>query len=248
MRDSKLLLHTFLLFMLPFIGAGQSNNNEYLHNRYVLERIGTNGAGLESSSIPTTFSTPPEVKGDVYLNKSYDYIVFQLYEGDRVVEGYMAKLDLKLNEFDVITPQGVKALKGNLVKSFIFADSLTRIQTNYVNAREWRSESNPAFDGFFEILVEGNLTLVKRTGITMLKPDFNPALNVGSKDYRILKKEELYYIDDGKVLEVPGKRNFAKIFTGKEKEIQNYITEKNLSVSRTKDVVKVFTFYKSLTK
>ena len=47
------------------------------------------------------------------------------------------------------------------------------------------------FVGFFQILSDGKLPLMKSTKITVKKADYNAALNVGSPDDKILKSEEL---------------------------------------------------------
>jgi hypothetical protein len=222
----------------------QSNGN-YLHNRYAVERLTTNSAGTQSNSIPImNTSAPPGVKGDVYLNKFFSPVVFQLYDGDKIVEGYLAKLDLKQNEFDIFTKDGVKALRGTLIKSFIMIDSLTKFQSNYVSTKEFKTPEGASFpEGFFEILAEGKLTLLALTEITVKKPDFNPALNVGSKDYKIIKKEQLYYNAGSGIVELPTKKNFIKLFPDHQKEIDDYMAINNLSSSKMRDVVKTFEFY-----
>jgi hypothetical protein len=234
-------LNVVLIIVFPLFSFAQSGG-DYLHNRYAIERIAS-GTGLQSGNIVTMGTPPPGMKGDVYLNRHFNNVVFQLYDGDRIVEGYLAKLDLKQNEFDVMVPHGVKVLKGSMIKSFIFIDSLTKFQTNYVNIREWRTKEKSLYDGFIEILAEGNLTLAKRTELIVKKPDFNPALNVGSKDYRFLKREHLYYIMDRTLNELPGKKNFVKIFGGAENQIEKFISSNNLSISKIGDLIQIFDFY-----
>ncbi|MBN8650124.1 MAG: hypothetical protein J0L67_01770 [Cytophagales bacterium] len=220
-----------------------AQTGNYIHNLYALERIGSNQGGGQTSSIPTMPGPPPGVKGDVYLNKNFNKVVFQLFDGDKIIEGFIAKLDLKQNEFDVLTSQGVKVLKGNLVKSFVFVDSLTHIQSNFVSTKEWHTVSSPLFEGFYEILLEGKLTLLKRTDLIVKQPDFHPALNVGSKDLRFIKSEKFYYLHSGKVFEIPSKRNLTKIFTSYEKEMQDYIADKNLSSTKQRDLALIFDYY-----
>ncbi|MBN8578153.1 MAG: hypothetical protein J0L66_14505 [Cytophagales bacterium] len=226
-------------------GQNQTSNN-YLHQTYTLDRISTNSMGSQSSSIPLSAGPPPGVKGDVYLNKTFNRIVFQLYEEDKIVDGYTGKLDLRLNEFDVLTRQGIRVIKGNLVRSFIFVDSLSGIQTDYINLREWTTPDKVKLDGFGQVIVDGNLMLVRTTELIVRKPDFNPALNVGSKDYRFLKKDHFHYVKAGVLTEVPGKKNFPKIFGDKEKIMSEYITKNNLSISNEKELARIFDYYNRL--
>lgn len=237
MKVNILLLALSLHVTCSLMGQG-----DYLHNRYAIERMATTN-GLQSGTIITMSGAEAGIKGDVYLNKHFNNVVFQLYDNDKIVEGYLAKLDLKKNEFDVMVPHGVKVLKGNLIKSFIFIDSLTRFQTNYVNLKEWKTPDERLDEGFIEILAEGKLTLAKRTELIVKKPDFNPALNVGSKDYKFLKQEQLYYIADKTLIELPGKKNFIKIFMGDSKEIERFILSNNLSITKIADLIEIFNYY-----
>jgi len=230
----------FLLLVICMGALGQANDS-YMHKRYIVERIGSQ-AGDPNATIPTLPLAPPKVEGDAYLNRSYDLFVFQLYDG-KILERYAAKLDLKLNEFDIITKQGIRVLKGNLVKSFIFFDSVTRVQSNYVNVKEWNFEGDKSFTGFFQILSEGDITLVKRNDVIFKKADFHPALNVGSKDHRYIKKEFLYYVQDGKVVELPAKRALIKIFGDKENELTEYVANNHLNLSKENDLVSLFNLY-----
>lgn len=222
-------------------------SGDYIHNQYTLERITQMTPGGANSSIPTLPPAAPEVKGDVYLNESYSNAAFQLYDNDKLVEGLLSKLDLKKNEFDVMTSRGVGVLKGSLVRSFIFVDSATQYIHSYVNVKEWKTEEPTAYEGFYEILVESDLTLIKRTELIFKKPDFNPALNVGSKDYRFIKKDHFYYLKDKSVLEIPSKRNFSKIFGDKQKDVERYMIDKDLSPNKDKDLIKIFDYYKRIT-
>jgi len=226
--------------VLSFSNCLAQATDSYLHNRYTLERIATTSPN--SGNIPTLPGAPPKVEGDVYLNKSFNLSVFQLYD-DKILEGYIAKLDLKLNEFDIVTAQGIKVLKGKQVKSFIFVDSLTHLQSNYVNTREWKIAEDEPIEGFFQILSEGELTLVKRSTVIFKKADFNAALNVGSKDHRYIKKESIYYISDKVATPMPTKKNILKLFGEREKEMNAYVVDKNLNLSKEHDLKRIFDYF-----
>jgi hypothetical protein len=239
--------YIFVAFsILIFEAAAIAQNNNYINTVYTLERIGSNSGGNQTNSIPTIAGPPPGVKGDVYLNPTFNKSVFQLYDGDKIVEVSSAKLDLKQNEFDIITPQGIRVLKGNLIKSFLFFDSATQFKTTYINVKEWNESSNMALDGFFEVILEGRFGLLKKTELIVKRPDYHPALNVGSKDLRLIKEEKFYYLDSNKVFEMPSKRKIGKMFAGYEKEMETFIFEKDLSTSKQRDLTLIFNHYNKI--
>ncbi|MBL7871337.1 MAG: hypothetical protein JNM78_06985 [Cyclobacteriaceae bacterium] len=234
---------TFAIGMLWMSGTWAQSNETYLHNRYTIERIGA--IGSTSNAVPILPPAPPKTEGDVYLNKTFDVSVFELYD-QRLVEGFVAKLDLRLNEFDLITPAGIKVLKGNLVKSFICIDSLTKRQLNFVNVKEWKAGDNSYKEGFFEILAEGSITLVKLNELIFKKADFNPALNVGSQDNKYLKRHKFYYIADTMAMPLPNKKNVAKIFGKREMEMKAYMDQERTNVNNELDLIRLFNYHNGI--
>lgn len=219
-----------------------SNGQNYLHNRYTLERMATQATNPNQivTSMP---AAPPDVKGDVYLNKTFNLSVFELYDG-RVVEGFLTKLDLNRVEFDVITPQGLRVLKGNLVRSLIMIDSLSKAQSNFVNTQEWKG--GEPLQGFFEILVEGEMTLARKSEVIFKKADFHPALNVGSRDHQYIRKDKLYYIKNKDFFEVPQKKDLMSIFNDRKKEMSSYLNRSTINLSRESDIARLVAYYNSL--
>lgn len=228
-----------ILILLPLQNWAQQN---YLHNSYTLERMATQATN-PSGIITTMPGAPPAVSGDVYLYKTFNASAFELYDG-KLLEGYLAKLDLSRNEFDVVTTQGVKVLKGNLVRSFIFIDSLTKAQFNFVNMKEWQGAE--PLEGFFQILVEGEMTLVRKSDVIFKKADFHPALNVGSRDHQYIQKSKLYYIRGKEYVEVPPKKNLMKIFSDQQKEMNAYFNKSDINLSNEADIARLVAHYNSL--
>lgn len=229
----------FILILLPLQNWAQQN---YLHNSYTLERMATQATN-PSGIITTMPGAPPAVIGDVYLFKTFNLSAFELYDG-KLVEGYLAKLDLSRNEFDLVTKQGVKVLKGNLVRSFIFIDSLTKAQTNFVNIKEWQGAE--PLEGFFQFLVEGKMTLVRKSDVIFKKADFHPALNVGSRDHQYIQKSKVYYIRGKEYAEVPPKKNLMKIFADQQKEMNAYFNKSDINLSNEADIARLVAHYNSL--
>lgn len=244
MRQSMFIIMVVLLVEFSEC-FGQVNNN-YLHTRNLIDRLGTRDYGIGSSSVPTLPMAPPYVKGDVYLTATYNLSVFELFNSEKPIEGYYSRLDLQKNEFDLITKQGVRVLSGSRVMSFAYIDSITQAKKVFINARPWKDPDGTPLDGFFEILTDGSLLLVKQTELIFKKADYHPALAVGSRDHKYIKKDHYFFVQDSIVSKLPGKKDIPKIFKGKEVEIEAFIKKNALSSNKESDLIIIFNYYYSI--
>lgn len=209
--------------------------------------MGSGQLASQSGIVPGIAAPPPEVLGDVYLHPDYRITTFQLYSNDKLVEGFPSRFDIRSNEFDLITQQGIRALRGDQVKSIVWVDSISKQPQYMVNGKEFLNEANIPYTGFFQIITEGNMMLLKKTELQVKDPDFHPALNVGSRDVRINKKSFLYYTDGKQALLWPGKKQGLKLFTSKADEINKFIKVNELDLGKEGHVSALINYYNSLT-
>lgn len=238
--------HAGLLVAMILTGSivCKAQTDSYLHTRYTIEQIATNSGSLNSAAVKTIGSNiPPGTIGDVYLTKNFNISVFQLYEKDQLVEGFFSKLDLKNNEFDVKTKSGIKALDGNIVKSFIYDDSVTRIRHSFVNAKEWKTNEGANLLGFFEILSEGKITLAGYTELEFIKANYNAAKHVGSKDNKYVKNSKYFYVINQVATPLPKRKSLFDIFGERKDELQKYSEDNSLNLKNTLDLIRLFNYY-----
>ncbi|MFM8744440.1 MAG: hypothetical protein ACKODM_14105, partial [Cytophagales bacterium] len=122
--------------LLPFLffawAHAYGQNENFLHKRYIVERL-TDMNSLQTGSIPNLPSAPPGLQGDVYLTPHFQESSFTLFKDEQKITGFFSKLDLQRHEFNLITPQGVRVLNGDLVRSVVSLDSITKIPHYYFN-------------------------------------------------------------------------------------------------------------------
>jgi hypothetical protein len=232
------LLASFILFCLPLLVTAQDNG--YLHTRNTMERILATRPGIPAGAMPIMNTAPPEIKGDVYLSKFFNQVVFELYDNKVLVEGYYGKLDLKKYEFDLMTKQGIKTLRGDLVKSFASIDSASGVKSYYINSKGLKGKP---INEFFQVLVDGKMVLLKRTELIFKEANFNPALNIGSKDHRYLKKEHLYYLREGELQPLPSKKSIPSLLVGKENAVRDFIKANQLNLGKENHLIKLFEYF-----
>ncbi len=232
-------MKTLFPLFLVVCGSAFGQNNDYLHKRYIVERLSDLNS-LLAGSIPNLPSPPPGLQGDVYLTQFFQESSFTLFKDGQILHGLFSKLDLQRNEFNIITQKGVRVLNGDLVRSAVCLDSLNKTPHYFFNGKSFKTPSGSQYSGFFELLVEGSLPLLKRTEVEYLKADFSPALNVGSKDDKYIKKTFFYYQRDG-VLHPVSKKNFFSVFGDRQKEMEQFGKSKKLKVES--DLISIFEYF-----
>ncbi len=236
----------FLLSSLPAVFSQTKSKEsypDYWHNRNILERMGS--GTLTNGNIPALNTNMAEIKGDVYLTPYFSPAVFRLYKNDQVIEGLDAKLDLKKNEFDVRTANGIMALAGSKVKDLIMQDSLTKINRFFVNAKDYQTETGVPLIGFYEIISSGIMPLVKFHKV-VVKTDYHPTLIKGGKEFTYLTKSDLFYIENGIVKEIPNKKKRILLFQSFNKEMISFIDSNNIDLGKENHLIGAFDYYNKL--
>jgi hypothetical protein len=188
-----------------------------------------------------------ELIGDGYLSLKWNPGSLSLYGTEKLVEGYPLRLDLLKNELELRTKSGIKVIDSKKINSFVWMDSLTKIPEYFVNAKDYKSEEGIPFIGFFRIIVDGRMPLFKLTEAYIKKSNYNAALDVGSRDDKIIKKDHFYYAIDGVAYDVPGsKKKFVTIFKEKKPEIEKFIRVNELVLNNQAHLARIFEYYNSL--
>lgn len=191
----------------------------------------------------------PESKtiGDTYLDTHWKNSSILLYEDEKLIEGFPIRYDIMTDEVEVKSKKGIKVLKGIKIKSFVWVDSVTKVPDYFVNAKDFKDESNVPYNGFFQVLTEGSLPLLKKTEIDIKKADYNIQFNVGSQDDKILKKNEFYTLKDKQVIELPSsKKKVIALFGDKSEAMEVFIKENDLSITKGDQLKIIFEHYNSL--
>lgn len=185
-----------------------------------------------------------KVIGDTYLDTHWKNSTILLYEKDKLIEGYPVRYDIYPDELEIMGRNGIKVLKGSQVRSFVWADSITRIPVYFVNAKDYKNEDDVAFTGFFQVLSDGSMPLFKKTNIDIKKSDYNIQFNIGSPDDKILKKVKFYTLKGKQIVEVPSSRKkFLTLFDGNTDKIEQLIKDNNLTTSKEDHLKIIFQHY-----
>ncbi len=235
-----------LLILSPCVLRGQDDASKNVRATNFLNRL-SQFPNLRAGDVLRTLpsSEVSEVVGDPYWDKDWAISSLQLYKNDQMAEGYLTRYNIYSKEVEFKIRDDVKILPGEKVKNLVWIDSITNRSRFLVNAAAYRVNGVPLL-GFLEVLVEGESSLFKRIYLEVLKPDFNPALNVGSKDTRILKKEEFFYNTGAELSKIKSRRDVARIFDKFSVHMDSFVKEKNIKFNNENDLIKVFIYFSSL--
>jgi hypothetical protein len=239
----KLVTVLFILFSHAY-AFSQWAIPAKLRAENTLDRMSDKG-GLSNSDI--LYGVPGEpggVVGDVYLNKKWNTATILLYQSETMIEGYPVKYDVKSNLIEIKSTTGIKILDVRKIKNMVWRDSVTTIPHYFVNANEYKKDGAP-YSGLLEVLVDGPMPLLKKTELFIKQPTYNDAMGSGSKDVKIYLKPLIFYSKDGELVEVKNKKDVLNASGGLSKEVEAFIKNNKLSISKDAGMIRAFEFINS---
>jgi hypothetical protein len=189
----KVLMIIAVLFFIEKQTSAQTptiNNN--VRSANLLNQLGSYRVTPGDVFFPISSNEKSQTIGDVYLDAHWSQSSLLLFDDEKLIDDYLTRYDIQNNEFEFRLKGGIKVLAGIKVKNIVWIDSLTKQSRVMNNARDYTASVTP-IDGFFEVLQDGKIQLLKKVYLEILRPNFSPALNVGSKDTKIIKKSEYFY-------------------------------------------------------
>ncbi|WP_009032511.1 carboxypeptidase-like regulatory domain-containing protein [Indibacter alkaliphilus] len=196
------------------------------------------------------FGIPPEPKrleGNFYLDPSWNKASIILYRDNEVIEGYFARYNISTNSFELRVDEEdmITTLPGLRVQNIVWVDAGAKVPRYFVNGMDFKEDGAP-ISGFFEVLVEGQLPLVRRTIASIRASNYNEALMVGERNDQIKKRNTYYYISDKNIIQVPkGKRKFFNIFGDMSEEMEEFAKDNEVNFKTPSGLFVLFTQYNS---
>jgi len=149
--------------------------------------------------------------------------------------------DPKADLIEVKTKSGIKALDVKKIKNILWVDSVTSEPHYYVNAMEFR-KNGIQLSGLLEVVVDGAMPLLKRTEIKVKEPTYVVALDVGTRDTKIYKKEIYFYAREKDLVELKNKTDLKEASGDRSVEIEAYLKTNKLNVNKPADLKRAFEF------
>ncbi|MFL0682963.1 MAG: carboxypeptidase-like regulatory domain-containing protein [Algoriphagus aquaeductus] len=191
---------------------------------------------------------PKKVEGNFYLDKKWNLASILLYRDQEILEDFRVRYNINSNNFELMDPETfqITTLQGYRVQNIVWMDSSYKVPRYFVNGMDFREDGAP-ISGFFEVIVEGQLPLMRRTKAIFKESNYNTALMVGNRNDQIIKRNVYYYLREKDLYEVPKKRkDLFLIFGDKASQVEAFVNENQIDLKQTSSIFQIFTYYNSL--
>lgn len=191
---------------------------------------------------------PKMLMGSFFIDANWNEGALFMYKDDEVKEDILVRYRIDGNSFDLKdrNTDYVRNIPGIWVETFIMIDEKSGATRFFINGKDYLIDKEPA-SGFFELLVDGSIPLLKKTDAIYKRSNYNTALMVGNKNDKIVKKETLYYISDNQFVKVPtSKKKLLNVFSKKREEMDTFIKTNILALRKERDVVTAFTHFNKI--
>lgn len=196
------------------------------------------------------FGIPPDPKrliGNFYLDPKWNKASLLLYRNNEVMEGYFVRYNISSNTFELRDEDAdqVTTMPGLRVQNVVWVDSEHNVPRYFVNGMDFKEDGVP-ISGFFEVLVDGQMPLVRRTIASIKESNYNEALMVGNRNDKVMKRNTYYYVKDKAVHPLPkNRRKLFKVFGDREEEIEEFAKQNEVNVKDPAGYFVLFTQYNS---
>ncbi len=190
---------------------------------------------------------PTKTEGNNYLDTKWNTASLLLYKDAQLLEGFRVRYNIVANQFELMEPESnlVSVMMGFRIQNLVWVDSTHKVPRYFVNGMDFRQEGSP-ISGFFEVLVDGEMPLLRRTEAIFKESNYNTALMVGNRNHQIIKRNSYYYLDGKNVVPVPtNRKKLVALFGDKADEMEEFINQNSLPIREPSSIFQIFTHYNS---
>lgn len=246
----------FIFIYCCLLSASQpvfSQEQSELMNQTTRDRINFNNLTISNSATLFTIKGPAgTLIGSPYLDTTWQAGNVKFYKNLPLslkvdsLAGVPVRLDLLANELDVkASVTDIKAIKASEIR-YIDMNNAYGSVSRFINVQEFQSEERPG-NGFFEQVVTGKLGLLTHPSVHLQKSTYNVAMNVGSKDDKLVKRMDWYAVRGQQLVKFsPGKKSILELMDDKKEQIDIFLKTKKPDVKTREGLSVVFRYYNTL--
>lgn len=234
----RTLLMAMLFTMVCTIAFSQTTNQEIS----ILDRNVNPGQVINELPLP-----PPGMEGSFYLNENWLTGDFTITNSDKLYKNFPLRYDLKNQLLEIENNDQTKICTLPVLRTFSYRNHNNEIES-YINTELIDDANKILPKSIAQVLYEDKLMLIGVPYVEVKDPTYVPAIDMGNRNQKILKKIDYYVINNARAHKITGpsfKKNEG-IFGNKKSDVENYIKENRLKFNKEDDLVKIFNYYNSL--
>lgn len=172
-----------------------------------------------------------DLEGDYFWNQVFQKANVYFYPQElKMISGGIVKLDSLLgvglrldlwnDRVEFKSPSGIKVIDAEKVSHVLIQESEGSI-SQFINPEEFQFE---AMKGLLMVLgVGGKRVILQSKEVLVQRPDYNPALDTGSKEFKIVKKNHYHYWNGNQILNIDNKKNVANLLESLGLDAKKYL-------------------------
>lgn len=180
---------------------------------------------LQPNEAITTYDLRKRTKIErVFFNDDWSEGKFIFSDNHDSQRTFPLKYDILNQELNVDLAGSIYVVPLDSIRGFLIENSLSLNDYKFIIRKTGKGAE------IFETIVKGeNQLLVKHTA-EKLKADYQPALDTGSRDEKVIKKQQFYFLDkDGHLLEIPKQKKAAKVLFSGYSSAKKYLAKNKVN-------------------
>lgn len=220
-----------LLFVCTLYGVkGQAHDPEMQKNAVVL-----NSKMSPTSLVRTRAKQKESLKGSPFLFREPKKGVVKIknhYDKEYAFE--QIRYDAFTHDLEVILEGKKRYIRGVDLNGFVLHHQGKKLY--FINANRYSFKGTKLY-GFVQLVEDGEVQLLKRVKVHILKSNYNVALNVGSNFDQFTRKTEFFYGHKGVLHQIKRKRDMYRFFSKHNYEAKTFMKQNKMKFRKYKEQV-----------
>lgn len=184
-----------------------------------------------------------QLKGNRYLYTTASSGEVKFINLDKAHSFESIRYNALTNDLEVIYQDKTMYIRGTNVSSF----TLNRAgkTQKFVNLNAYASTGKKEVR-FAEIVQDGQVQMLKKIALNIEKPNYNVALSVGEKNYKISRKTKLFLSKKDKLHLVKTRKDVYKFFAANDFNAKSFAKKNRVKVNREKGLIQLVQSYNKI--
>jgi hypothetical protein len=197
-----------------------------------------------------------ELDGDYFWNEKFEKAKVYFYQQNIIskqsesinldsLSGVETRLDLWNNQVEFKSEEGIKIISTTKVSTILTLNEDGSV-SQFINPIEFGEHK---VKGLFELLgFKGGRAFLQSKEVLVQRANYNPALDTGSKEPTITKKNHFYFWKEGNLLAIDNKKDITELLKSLNIDAKKYFKNSGNKLKEPEDYKKLahFVFETSL--